>query len=143
MNICELGNCKKRTLEKSKLFVVQVKYFDQISGSGFYMLKCSASCQKYDRRRISCLFTILKQSSIVSFIILPAHDMKFWGFKMLIILKFRVFIIRLFAFVVCVLSSSNSTNHSCNSLKFHESMINMIRIGLLLASPNIMPLWKL
>ena len=33
-NIGQLGNCKKRRLEKSKLSVVQVKYFDHINGDG-------------------------------------------------------------------------------------------------------------
>ena len=96
-----------------------------------------AFTEPLDDRRISCL----KQSIIISFVIPPAHDMEFWDFKMLIMLKFHLFISRLLEFLFCVLSSShsNSESHSYNFLKFHESMTRRMRICLLCASP-ILPI---
>ena len=56
--------------------------------------------------------------------------MEFWGFKMLILLKFYLFISRLLHFLFYVSSShSNSENHlDCNFQNFYESMTNMMRI---------------
>ena len=56
--------------------------------------------------------------------------MEFWGFKMLILLKFYLFISRLLDFLFYVSSShSNSENHlDCNFQNFYESMTNMMRI---------------
>ena len=75
----------------------------------------------------------------------PAHDMEFWALKMLILLKFHLFISSLLDFLFCVLfsSRSNSENHSCNCLKFYESMTNMMRMCLLWVSAYRILLWKL
>ena len=56
------------------------------------------------------------QIRIISFVMPPVHDMEFWDFKMLILLKLHLFISRLLEFLFCVLSSShsNSENDSCN-----------------------------
>ena len=71
--------------------------------------------------------------------------MEFWALKMLILLKFHLFISSLLDFLFCVLfsSRSNSENHSCNFLKFYESTTNMMRMCLLWASAYRILLWKL
>ena len=55
-----------------------------------------------DKRRIPGCFT-----SIILFVILKAHDMEFWDFKILIFLKFHPFISGLLEFWSCVFSSSH------------------------------------
>ena len=46
-----------------------------------------------DRRRSSCFFAIFCwQNSTISFAIHPTHDMEFWDFKMLMLLKFYLFL---------------------------------------------------
>ena len=82
---------------------------------------------------------------LVSFVIPLAHDMEYGGFKMLIMLKFLHFITRLLDFMFCLPLSSHSTseNHSCTFSKFPKSMTNTMRICLLWALFNIIPLWKL
>ena len=95
-------------------------------GEGFHVFLCS-------------------KDKTASFVITLAHDMEFWAFKMLILLKFHLFISSLFDFLFCVMlsSCSNSENHSCNFLKFCESTTNMMRICLLWASANRILLRKL
>ena len=74
----------------------------------------------------------------------PAHDMEFWGFKMLILLKFDLFISSILYLLCSVLVSSKfRKSFICNFLRFHESMTSMMRIYLLWASANGMLLWKL
>ena len=84
---------------------------------------------------------LIGQSSIISFVIPSAHDMEFLALKMLILMKFHLFISNLLNFIFCVLFTfhSNSENHSCNFLKFHESITNIMRICLLWASPSRIP----
>ena len=97
-----------------------------------------------NRRKISWLFYCSKDKT-ASFLITPAHDMEFWALKMLILLKFHLFISSLLDFLFCALfsSGSNSENHLRYFLKFCESMTNMMRICLLWASDNIVLLRKL
>ena len=71
--------------------------------------------------------------------------MEFWALKMLILLKFHLFISSLLDFLFSVLfsSRSNSENHSCNFMKFYESTTNMMRMSLLWVSAYRILLWKL
>ena len=73
-----------------------------------------------------------------SFVIPPAHDMEFWVLKILILLKFHLFISILLDFLFCIMLSSysNSENDSYNFLKFCESTTNMMAIFLPWASAN-------
>ena len=87
------------------------------------------------------LLSFISFHSIISFLIPPAHDMKFWGLKMLILLKFHLFISWPLDFFFYVLFSSCS--NSCKFLKFHESVFNMMKICLLWASATRILLWEL
>ena len=98
-----------------------------------------------DWRRISCFLCSKDKIALFHIIITLVHDMEFWAFKMQILLKFHLFISSLLDFLFCVMFSSCSKweNHSCNFLKFCESMTSVMRICLVWASGNRILPWKL
>ena len=96
-----------------------------------------------DMRGIPCF--LCSKDKTASFVITLDHDTEFWALKMLILLKFHLFISSLLDFIFCVMfaSRSNLENHSCNFLKFSQSTTNMMRICLLWASAYRILLQKL
>ena len=72
--------------------------------------------------------------------------MEFWALKMLILLKFLLFIssmLDMFSYVLCSHLVQIQKNHSYNFLQFCGSMTNMIGICLLWPSANSILLWEL
>ena len=83
----------------------------------------------HDRRRSSCFFVLSsRQSKIISFLIPQTHDMEFWGFKMLMLLKLYLFLSVVYWIFSSVFCSYLIQIQKINPVTFWNSV-------------NIWPIW--
>ena len=128
--------------------VIQTLFLERCFCTKFSYVTLPCVCKHINMGLIGVKFDVslvfISFHSIISFVIPPAHDMEFWGFKMLILLKFYLFISSVLYLLCSVLISFKfRKSFICNFLKFCESMTSMMRICLLWASANGILLWKL
>ena len=87
--------------------VIQKQFLERCFCTEYSYITFPCVCKHSNMSLIGVKFNVFLAfslfHSIISFVILPTHDMEFWGFKMLILLKFSLFISSLLDFFCSVL----------------------------------------